>query len=77
VISRSRNITNTTISMVFSDLHQKYPSKLAGAASEIVPPHEFTSENVLKITVGSRIKKITKALVEARTALKVIAAGVN
>ncbi len=74
---KKMDITPTAISMVFSDLHQKYPSKLAGAVSEIVPPHEFTSENVLKITVGSRMKKITRALVEARTALKVIAAGVN
>ncbi len=74
---KKMDITNTTISMVFSDLHQRYPSKLAGAVSKIVHPHEFTSENVLKITVGSRIKKITKALVEARTALKIIATGVN
>ena len=74
---KKMDITPTAISMVFSDLHQKHPSKLAPAASQIVPPHEFTAENVLKITVGSRIKKITKALVEARTALKIIAAGVN
>ncbi|WP_459916846.1 transcription-repair coupling factor [Desulfocicer niacini] len=74
---KKMDITPTAISMVFSDLHQKYPSKLAGAVSEIVPSHEFTSENVLKITVGARMKKITRALVEARTALKIIAAGVN
>ena len=74
---KKMDITLTTISMVFSDLHQKKPSGLAGAVSAIELPHEFTAENVLKITVGSRIKKITKALVEARKALKLIAARVN
>ncbi|WP_084068526.1 transcription-repair coupling factor [Desulfocicer vacuolatum] len=74
---KKMDITNTGISMVFSDLHQKKSSGLAGAVSQISLPHKFTSENVLKITVGTRIKKITKALVEARKILKLIAARVN
>ena len=74
---KKMDITHTSISMVFSDLHQQNSSALAGAVSEIALPHKFTSENVLKITVGARIKKITKALVETRKILKIIAARVN
>ena len=74
---KKMDITHTSISMVFSDLHQQNASALAGAVSQIALPHKFTSENVLKIIVGARIKKITKALVEARKILKIIAARVN
>jgi len=74
---KKMDINCTTISMVFSDLHQQNASALAGAVSEIALPHRFTSENELTITVGNRVKKITRALAACRKILKDIAARVN
>jgi len=75
---KKMDITTSSIVLVFSELHQRRPFGRA------VPMHsvngfeyEYTAENAIKINLGARNKKISRALVETKKILKEIYLQVN
>ncbi|MBF0412378.1 MAG: transcription-repair coupling factor [Desulfamplus sp.] len=71
---KKMDVTLNSIVLVFSEIHQKRPFRhfpLNGFE------YEYTSENVLKINLGSRNKKISRSLVETKKILKEIALYVS
>ncbi len=71
------DLTNTSLTLVFSAVHQRRPQALAGGVSMINAPHEFTAENTLRFSIGGKFKPVTRALGEAKKILQVIAPLVN
>lgn len=74
---KKMDVTTTSIIIVFSELHQKRPFGRAGMASLNGLEYEYTAENAIKINLGVRNKKISRALVETKKILKEIAIQVN
>jgi len=71
------DLTNVSMTLVFSELHQKYPLGLVEGLSKITAPHEFTAQNTLKFSIDARHKPINRALGEAKKILEAIAGLVN
>ncbi|HKK90677.1 MAG TPA: transcription-repair coupling factor, partial [Desulfobacteraceae bacterium] len=71
------DLSNNTLAMVFSHLHQKREFSLVDDLPVSFVSHEFTAENALKIVLGTKRKNISKALVETKKILKHIALRVN
>lgn len=71
------DLTNTSLTLVFSAVHQRRPQALAGGVSMINAAHEFTAENTLRFSIGGKFKPVTRALGEAKKILQVIAPLVN
>ena len=71
------DLTNVSLTLVFSAIHQRRPQALAGGVSMINAAHEFTAENTLRFSIGGKFKPVTRALGEAKKILQVIAPLVN
>ncbi|MBF0241051.1 MAG: transcription-repair coupling factor [Desulfamplus sp.] len=82
---KKMDITLNSIILIFSELHQKRPLRALGTKDSALEKfllvncfeYEFTSENMLKINLGSRNKKISRSLVETKKILKEVALFVN
>lgn len=71
------DLSNNSLSMVFSEIHQKRVFRSAENLPVTMIKHEFTAENAMKITLGNKRKNISKSLVDTKKILKHIACHVN
>ena len=71
------DLSNNSLSMVFSEIHQKRVFRSAENLPVAMINHEFTAENAMKITFGNKRKNISKSLVDTKKILKHIACHVN
>ena len=71
------DVTPSSIVLVFSEAHQKRPFVPDAAWSSAPVDYEFTSENVLKVHLGGKNKKIFRGLVTAKKILREIALHVQ
>jgi transcription-repair coupling factor (superfamily II helicase) len=71
------DLTNTSLTLVFSAVHQRRPQALAGGVSMINAPNEFTAENTLRFSIGGKFKPVPRALGEPKKILQAIPPLVN
>jgi len=74
---KKMDVTTNSIVLVFSELHQKRPFSTGETLSVNGFEYEYTAENAIKINIGARNKKISRALVETKKILKEISLQVN
>ncbi len=71
------DLTNVSLTLTFSELHQKRPRGFVEGISKIGAEHQFTAENTVRFAVGGKRKPISRALGEAKKILQTIASLVN
>jgi transcription-repair coupling factor (superfamily II helicase) len=71
------DLSNVSLTLTFSELHQKRPRGFVEGISKIGAEHRFTAENTVRFAVGGKRKPISRALGEAKKILQTIASLVN
>lgn len=71
------DLSNNSLSMIFSEIHQKHPLRSVSHRLSFVNRCEFTMGNAVKISLGAKKKNISTAIAAAKKFLKEIADIVN
>ncbi|MBI9088212.1 MAG: transcription-repair coupling factor [Desulfobacterium sp.] len=71
------DLTHVSLTLSFSELHQKRPLGFVEGIAKIGAKHEFTAENTVRFSIGGKRKPISRALGEAKKILQTIASLVN
>ncbi len=71
------DLVNNSLSMIFSKIHQKQPFTTISHNLSFSERCKFTSDNSVKISLGSKRKNISPAIAAAKKILKEIADNVN
>ena len=71
------DLANHSLSMVFSEKHQKRPFKTVAENFSFSERCQFTSENAVKISLGTKRKNISVVIATAKKILQEIAGKVN
>ncbi len=71
------DLANNSLSMVFSEKHQKRPFKTVLENLSFSERCQFTSENAVKISLGSKKKNISVSIAAVKKILQEIAGKVN
>ncbi|MFH1154195.1 MAG: transcription-repair coupling factor [Pseudomonadota bacterium] len=71
------DLNANTLTLVFSELHQKRPVAHIASLSASIVTIEYTAENTLRMVLGTGRKTLSKAMGQAKQILTSIAASVN
>ncbi len=71
------DLTNNSLTMVFSDKHQKFPFKSVAHCFSFKKQCKFTSKNAVKISFGTKSKNISIAIAATKKILQEISEAVN